>query len=39
MSGRVLIISSADDMSTNDVIDWLVKYRVPFLRVNDDMPL
>jgi ATP-GRASP peptide maturase of grasp-with-spasm system len=31
----VLIISSEDDRTTNDVIDWLLSFGVPVIRVND----
>lgn len=30
----VLILSSPDDLSTNDVIDWLRYYDIPFLRIS-----
>ena len=30
----VLIISSEDDQSTNDVIDWLIHYNIKFVRVS-----
>ncbi|WP_395053896.1 grasp-with-spasm system ATP-grasp peptide maturase [Flavobacterium sp.] len=30
----VLIITSEDDLSSNDVIDWLIYYKVPFLRIS-----
>ena len=30
----VLIISSEDDISTNDVIDWLIFYKIPYLRIS-----
>jgi|GEM_PF-1715781 len=30
----VLILSSPDDLSTNDVIDWLRHYNIPFLRIS-----
>ena len=30
----VLIISSEDDLSTNDVIDWLIYLKIPFLRIS-----
>ncbi len=29
-----LIISSEDDLSTNDVIDWMLHYNMPFVRIN-----
>ncbi|MEO4004443.1 grasp-with-spasm system ATP-grasp peptide maturase [Flavobacterium sp. CAU 1735] len=30
----VLILSAPDDLSTNDVIDWLRYYDIPFLRIS-----
>lgn len=32
----VLIISSEDDFSTNEVIDWLLYRGMPFVRINDE---
>lgn len=32
----ILILSEESDITTNDVIDWLVHYRVPFIRVNKE---
>jgi ATP-GRASP peptide maturase of grasp-with-spasm system len=32
----ILIISSAEDKSTNDVIDWLLYFKKSFLRVSED---
>lgn len=32
----VLIISAIDDLSTNDVIDWMFFYNVKFLRISED---
>ena len=31
----VLIISAIDDISTNHVIDWLMFYEIPFLRISE----
>lgn len=30
----VLIISEEKDLITNDVIDWLIYYNYPFIRIN-----
>lgn len=30
----ILIISSDDDFSTNEVIDWIIHYKTPFLRLS-----
>lgn len=32
----ILIISSKDDRTTNEVIDWLRKYKVKFVRISSD---
>lgn len=32
----ILIISSKDDRTTNDVIDWLRFYKMPFLRISSE---
>lgn len=32
----LLILSEKGDLSTNDVIDWLVYFNVPFIRLNSD---
>lgn len=32
----VLIVSDEQDVSTNNVIDWLVYFKVPFLRINEN---
>lgn len=34
----LLILSEKGDLSTNDVIDWLVSLNVPFIRLNADDP-
>lgn len=34
----LLILSEKGDMSTNDVIDWLYYFKVPFIRLNADDP-
>ena len=31
----VLIFSDENDFSTNDVLDWLIHWRIPFVRVNE----
>ena len=31
----ILIISSVDDVSTNQVIDWLLFYKIAYLRITD----
>jgi len=31
----ILVLSSQDDMSTNDVLDWLFYYQVDFLRISN----
>ena len=35
----ILIISSDNDITTNDVIDWLAHYKVPFCRINNTTPV
>jgi len=32
----ILILSSANDVSTNEVIDWLIYKSIPFIRINDE---
>jgi len=32
----ILILSNSEDLSTNDIIDWLSFFNVPFLRINSD---
>ncbi len=32
----ILIISSQDDLSTHEVVDWLLYYKQPFLRISQD---
>ncbi|MDR2980267.1 MAG: grasp-with-spasm system ATP-grasp peptide maturase [Bacteroidales bacterium] len=32
----ILIVSSHDDFSTNEIIDWLLYYKHPFLRISQD---
>lgn len=32
----VLILSEENDFSTNDVIDWLIYYRIKFVRINSN---
>lgn len=34
----LLILSEKGDLSTNDVIDWLINFNVPFIRLNYDEP-
>ena len=31
----ILILSSEDDRSTSDVMDWLFYYEIPFIRINE----
>jgi hypothetical protein len=32
----ILILSEEGDITTNDVMDWLAYYSVPFIRVNEE---
>lgn len=35
----ILIISSPEDKSTNDVIDWLLYYKIKFVRISENDPI
>jgi ATP-GRASP peptide maturase of grasp-with-spasm system len=35
----ILILSSKDDSSTSEVIDWLLHFNADFIRINEDEPI
>lgn len=35
MNEQILVISSEDDISTEEVLGWLSYYNIPFVRIND----